>query len=520
MAELLPSSEIDLPGPGCAVSVELLPAATSLPTNEGSAEIHPPCRFFLEGRCRFGVRCRNDHPSHGNADHVKEPNPATERSTQFTGSKKPAMKTAEDVISRLLWDPQVPAERFSVGYLDRFLGIMEQPFYAFSWEDLTSAGPGVLAIPKHRIQYFKYRDRVVWDKTSRTDDVFGSTGSGRTILEVIKEIEDVAEAIVEKDDGHPKGDEEEMAMVGQDMVEHSGEDDVSGSVSTGEKQPNGTTAQVDVVKEIKESMANLKLDGDAPSILTESGVSHGMRQEEVISTENRTSTKEKVIQNLSSAQEDDPVMVDESPALEGKGNRHFPHPKCRPTHFVAIPVTSPEIQKAVELFQEALCRVCPDLAKFCVPLASLHLTLGLMRLDTPEEIYKAIVALQELQAGTQRLLPPALLLSFCGVETFHSHVLYMVPASVPELGLLAKTLETAFLKKGLTVIQPTQKGNFHLTIVKIPPAKAGPQLPTDSSWIPTVENLGTQAVEALCLCETGKNRTDGSYATVLKLQLY
>ncbi|XP_078233153.1 leukocyte receptor cluster member 9 [Pogona vitticeps] len=515
MAELLPSPEKDLTRLGCATLVEPLADPTSLPTEQVSAEINPPCRFFLEGRCRFGVRCRNYHSSDGDAHHFEDRNPTSKRSSQLSPSKKPAMKTAEDVISRLLWDAQVPAEHFSVGYLDRFLGIVEQPFNAFSWEDLTSAGPAVLAIPKHRIQYFKYRDRTVWDKGNRTDDIFGSTGSGRTILDVMKEEEEAAQAIKEENDSRPKADE--LASIGQVMAEYSGSEDGNDPVRAGEKQLNRTTAEVGVVNKIEESMQNLKLVGDACSILSENGASNRMEQEEVLSVANSFSTKEKVIEH--SSEEDGPGMMEGSIALESR-EMYFPRPRCRPTHFVAIPVTSPEIWKAVKLFQEALCRVRPDLAKFCVPLASLHLTLGLMRLHTPEEIYKAVVALQELQANTRRLLPPALLLSFCSVETFHSHVLYMSPASVPDLDLLAQTLENAFSKKGLTVIQPPHTGKFHLTIVKIPPAKAAPQLPTDSSWIPSIENLGTQAVEALCLCEAGKHRTDGAYTTVLKLKLY
>lgn len=33
-----------------------------------------------------------------------------------------------------------------------------------------------LALPRHRIQYFSYKGQRVWDRDSRTDRVFGSTG--------------------------------------------------------------------------------------------------------------------------------------------------------------------------------------------------------------------------------------------------------------------------------------------------------------------------------------------------------
>ena len=64
--------------------------------------------------------------------------------------KKMSMKTAEDVIKRIMWDSNLHADDFSVGYLDRFLGVLEKSFGAFSWEDLASVDCTVLAIPKHR----------------------------------------------------------------------------------------------------------------------------------------------------------------------------------------------------------------------------------------------------------------------------------------------------------------------------------------------------------------------------------
>ena len=48
-----------------------------------------------------------------------------------------------------------------------------------------------LAIPQHRIEYFKYRGTKVWDKKSRLDLVFGSSGHnhGKTIIDIMKEID-------------------------------------------------------------------------------------------------------------------------------------------------------------------------------------------------------------------------------------------------------------------------------------------------------------------------------------------
>nr|XP_054762699.1 uncharacterized protein LOC129269251 [Lytechinus pictus] len=136
-------------------------------------------------------------------------------------TKKPPMKTATDVISRIQWDKQLNPEHFIVGYLDRFIGVVEQPFLAFYWGDIAEVDHLTLAIPRHRIQYFKYKDEVVWDKRIRLDNVFGSLGSGLTVVDVVqryakendternggseKEVNDLAD--VEVDD-----DRERMAM--------------------------------------------------------------------------------------------------------------------------------------------------------------------------------------------------------------------------------------------------------------------------------------------------------------------
>jgi len=116
------------------------------------------CKFFLEGECRFGYQCRNRHEGKP----VKKVSPKTKRAQRKQdeerceeNTKKPPIKTAEDVIKRLQLDPMLPKEYFVIGYIDRFLGVIEESFTTFCWEDLASVDNDVLAIPQHRIQYFK-----------------------------------------------------------------------------------------------------------------------------------------------------------------------------------------------------------------------------------------------------------------------------------------------------------------------------------------------------------------------------
>ncbi len=74
---------------------------------------------------------------------------------EITNTKKSSMKTAGDVVNRIHWDETINREFIMVGYLDRFLGIKEVEFNKFDWGDIVLADIGALAIPEHRIQYFK-----------------------------------------------------------------------------------------------------------------------------------------------------------------------------------------------------------------------------------------------------------------------------------------------------------------------------------------------------------------------------
>jgi uncharacterized protein (UPF0248 family) len=105
--------------------------------------------------------------------------------------KKCSMKTARDVVDRIQWDEQIDRNLIVVGYIDRFTGLREVNFNVFDWGDIVLADLGALAIPEHRINYFKYKNHKIWDKHLRLDNVFGSTGSKKTMTDVISELKNV-----------------------------------------------------------------------------------------------------------------------------------------------------------------------------------------------------------------------------------------------------------------------------------------------------------------------------------------
>mgnify|MGYP001810861882 CR=1 FL=1 len=122
---------------------------------------------------------------------IKDKSNSNSSDEEVISQKKAPMKTAADVVNRIIWDGIIEKEHIVVGYLDRFVGIKECKFDEFDWGDIVLADLGALAIPEHRINYFKYKNQVIWDKNKRIDNVYGSTGSGITVLDVISKMSDI-----------------------------------------------------------------------------------------------------------------------------------------------------------------------------------------------------------------------------------------------------------------------------------------------------------------------------------------
>lgn len=75
------------------------------------------------------------------------------------GSGKQKMKVGSKILHNIIYSTKFDASDFAVGYLDRFLGILEIPATEFYSSE----------IPKHRIQYFKKGADIVWDRRTRID---------------------------------------------------------------------------------------------------------------------------------------------------------------------------------------------------------------------------------------------------------------------------------------------------------------------------------------------------------------
>lgn len=492
------------------------------------------CRFFLEGRCRFGARCRQPHPG-------APPALSGGGAQPDAGAKKPPLRTAAAVIQRIRWDPRLDPADFSVGYADRFLGVREEPFTAFCWDEpLAALGPGVLAVPQHRVRYFRFRGRLVWDRASRTDLVFGSgstAGRGPTILDAL-------------DDGDAHGVDDEL----DDGVAHDIEDELgngdehgSGGAHGHENEPEGGNAHWPEV-----ALGNLGTqrtrdvpEGRVTQAATRRETSGkpagtglrelGPREHEVVeqtevsrATNSRTKAPREHLQgereralkprqapgvkelSLRQGQALAPQGPSTGEMEEEWGPEGWPQDtekalldrtvaprQPRPTHFVALMVTEPALQAEVTKAQEYLAQIAPFCAAFLVPTQDLHLTLALLRLAGPGEEAAAIPALRRVLSAPGLQAPP--LLQFKDLVLLGHHVLCAPPS--PTLAGMAQTLSQRLEAEGLRVVRPPGGMQPHLTLAKVP---HGSQVHLPEPGISLNHEMGSQPLGRLWLCRMGK----------------
>lgn len=494
----------------------------------------PACHFFLEGRCRFGARCRQPHPGA-----PAPPQPRGEAEDQAK-AKKPPLRTADAVIQRIRWDPRLDPADFSVGYADRFLGVREEPFLSFCWDEpLAALAPGVLAVPQHRVRYFRFRGRLVWDRASRTDLVFGSglaAGRGPTILDALD-----GEDAHRPGDVHDGGDRSGDAHGNGDTSD--GEDASSVGDALGGQDTDGTGGALDSVAATRlgadagdpaqpaqtRLLAALASDGGSPEAgcLTLAGALARTQEWESADPGGQASpwmAPGKALQPAAptaaramktggrkpsdslceTGMEWGPGIWPVDPgAARAVGSR-----QPRPTHFVALMVTEPELRAKVAKVQEDLVRDAPACAAFTVLAEALHLTLALLRLAGPGEAAAAVTALRHALSDPGLEVP--LRLRFGRLVRLGSHVLCAPPS--PPLESLAQRLSQRLEAEGLRVLQPLGGIRPHLTLAKVPQG-AQVCLPEVSPW----QELGSQPLGTLWLCRVG--RAGATYQAVAELPL-
>lgn len=99
----------------------------------------------------------------------KKNSPKLERNKEEAGEegdeKKARLTTSNEIYDRIIHDSTMDEELFVIGYLDRFTGIKETEFKKFV--TLEKELYYNSSVPFHRVQYFKYKGILVWDRETR-----------------------------------------------------------------------------------------------------------------------------------------------------------------------------------------------------------------------------------------------------------------------------------------------------------------------------------------------------------------
>ncbi|XP_037310212.2 leukocyte receptor cluster member 9 isoform X3 [Pungitius pungitius] len=492
------------------------------------------CQFFLMGKCRFGPRCRFSHsnpsvddsgltsPDHDDKQdgektekHWKKVNKATKpKSEAKEVNKKPRMRTAEEVISRILWDPSVDGAELVVGYVDRFLGVLERPFNDFNWDtdpcdcDYSSE----LALPQHRIQYFLCRGLRVWDRHSRTDRVFGSTGQslappfGEKNAEGQQQEQPPAEEWAHTESAHLE-EEKQSEMNSQAADSSQAAPEFRGDASREQLESRGTSGTEEAAVSPGASKDQESSSQKEEPILKEAEEGNSPEWKE-----SWDGNEDALCYPLTQNQRQNP-----SAPLEQRETRGGRPAKKRPTHFITFRANTPSILSCFQQLQEEITSVLPSSAPHWQLASSLHVTMCLLNLAGPDEVDGAVEVLRRFARWDRN--PPVSLTFPVRLKHFGGRVLYLSPQPQLHLQQLNGGLQEAYRKQGW-LHKDSYNPRYHLTLAKV----RGDEVERVFQGVGELKagkglNFGRLPVNTLHLCSMGFSEEDGFYEIVCTVTL-
>lgn len=518
------SGETDLPNTS---GKPTSPAILSAKQNKKQVD---SCQYFMMGKCRFGNRCRLAHSepplddletvsAERNNDENLEKNKKKAKGNKTAKpkdydekemNKKPRMRTADDVISRILWDPSVDSSQFVVGYVDRFLGVLERPFCDFNWEtnpcdcDYNTE----LALPRHRIQYFTYRGHRVWDRHSRTDRVFGSTGQPLAPpFGGEEEVEEDLERPAVIEDGPPaaSGREETETEPCSKNTHLEEEQQKELNIYTRDSAPTAPQCKGSTSQEpqgLQETCAAVKTTN----------------RNSIVEEETLAVLEEGLESNEDSLNCESTLNINDNPKVpleqEKRGGRP---PKKRPTHFVTFRANTPAILSCFQQLQEEITAALPCSDPHWQSVSSLHVTLCLLVLPGPAEVAAAADILRRFAQLDRN--PPVAVTFPVKLKHFNGRVLFLSPQPQLHLQHLNNGLQEAYREEGL-LHRDSYNPRYHLTLAKVE-GQEGDRVfeGVENLKVGKGLNFGRLPVNTLHLCTVGGSKVDGFFEILCTVTL-
>ncbi|XP_073703114.1 leukocyte receptor cluster member 9 [Garra rufa] len=493
------------------------------------------CQHFLLGRCHFGDRCRLSHSvlDVPQATHSEEDDTAVtekQRKTRIRkktnaekqhirnekegSKKKPRMRTADDVISRIIWDSSVDPADFIVGHLDRFLGVLERPFSDFSWDtqvcdcDFSEE----LALPRHRIQYFSYKGQRMWDRDSRTDRVFGSTG--QTILPPFGG-ENQQDDLTDTGGLDESTNNADVSNDQEQVTEFSDEQDDDATTITTNKQELEDAIDHSFTKNTKDDIPlqqNKSAQEDKNMSATED-LNHLTKGLSITPKEKQT---EIVVEWKDSWDGEKGTEAEPASSIPQEPRPNRPPPR-KATHFICFRVDSPAVLQSFQRIQKKVLSHLPQSEPVWVDPATLHVTLCLLVLKGPEEVSAAAELMRTTIGNSYK---PPISVSFTPkLRHFNGTVLHVTPQPLSDIQNLNSPLQEAFKDKGW-LHRHSRCPTYHLTLAKSQESMTEKMF----EGIGTVKlakdiNFGKLEVNKLYLCVNSHTNTeDGFYQVVSAVQ--
>lgn len=190
----------------------------------------------------------------------------------------------------------------------------------------------------------------------------------------------------------------------------------------------------------------------------------------------------------------------------------------KPTHFICFRVNSPAALRAFQLVQRKVLTHLPQSEPLWVKPESLHVTLSLLVLQGPEDVFAAS---ELLRAVVKNFYKPPIYVSFTPrLRHFNGKVLHVAPQPLSDIQNLNAPLQEAFREKGW-LHRDSRDPTYHLTLAKVTEVEAE-RIFEDVWQIKLAKdlNFGKLLVDKLYLCVNSVPKAaNGFYETVCSVQL-